>query len=95
MREMKVQKQQDTMEEQQELSEGPHSSVDLNESVIFLAPSTIMDDNMDENLDSDDEDYVEDISVEDIPSLYMDWLDEIDREDTQIFAMMMYDIFVQ
>ena len=51
---------------------------------------------MDENLGSDDEDYVEDISVEDIPSLYMDWLDEIDREDTQMFAMMMmYDIFVQ
>ena len=42
MRETKVQKQQDTTEEQQELSEGPHSSVDLNESVIFLAPSTII-----------------------------------------------------
>jgi len=39
---------------------------------------------MGEDTDSEDEDYMKDIATEDIPSLYHDWLDEIDREDAQM-----------
>jgi len=47
---------------------------------------------MGEDVDSEDEDYVEDIATEEIPSLYHD---DIDWEDAQMFAMMLYDIFVK
>jgi len=33
--------------------------------------------------------------MEDIPSLYHNWLDEIDQEDAQMFTMAFYDIFVK
>jgi len=50
---------------------------------------------MDDNLDSDDEDYVDEITAEDIPLLHVDRINETDREDVQMFAMMLYDIFVE
>ena len=82
------------MEEQQEPVKELRTIVDLDDSIHLPAPSSAINDDMDDNFDSEDEDYMDDISTEGIPSLYMDWLDEIDREDVQMFAMMLYDIFV-
>lgn len=62
--------------------------MDIDDSVLLPAPVSTVSDNTDEDLDSEDEDYVEDISVEDIPSLYRDWMDEMGREDLQMLAMM-------
>jgi len=62
--------------------------LDIDDSVLLPAPVSTVSDNTDEDLDSEDEDYVEDISVEDIPSLYRDWMDEMGREDLQMLAMM-------
>ena len=94
MREIKLRKRLEA-EEQQESMEVSTATGNMDDSILLPAPSTTTNDEMGEDTDSDDEDYVEDIATEDIPSLYSDWLDEIDREDAQMFAMMLYDIFVK
>jgi len=95
MRVKKAQKRRDTVVERLELEEEPDASVDMDNSIVLPAPSTTVSDQLDDNLDSDDEDYVDEITAEDIPLLYMDWISKIDREDVQMFAMMLYDIFVE
>jgi len=59
----------------------------MDESILLPAPSITTNNEMGKNTDSEDEDYVEDISTEAIPSLYHVWLNEIDREDAQMFAI--------
>ena len=41
-------------------------------------------------MDSEDEDYVEDSTAENISQPYRDWIDEIDREGVQMFSMMYF-----
>ena len=91
----KAQKRRDTEVERLELEEESDASDDMDNSIVLPAPSTTVSNQLDDDLDSDDGDYVDEITAEDIPLLYMDWINETDREDVQMFAMMLYDIFVE
>ena len=50
--------------------------------------------NSDED-DSDDTDYTEDFSIADAKLCYEDWLFTLQRKDTQIMAIMIYDNYVE
>ena len=41
------------------------------------------------------EDYEETIEEDDISALYEDYIDELNRENVQMMAMMMYDYFMK
>jgi len=94
MRDLKLQKLE-AEEQQESMVEESTLTGSMDKSILLPAPSTATNSEMGEDTDSEVEDYMEDIATEDIPSLYNDWLYEIDWEDAQMFAMMLYNIFVK
>ena len=70
-----------------------HSTTDetMNESDLLPAPTDTLPDVL-SDLSTDDEDYEEE---EDVSAMYVDWMNELDREDLQMMAMMMYDYFTK
>ena len=67
-----AQKRHDTVVEWLKLEVETDASVDIDNTIILPAPSPTVSDQLDDNLDLDDEDYVDEIMAEDIPLLYMD-----------------------
>ena len=94
MNEAKADKVRNATDEQEESADETHSAEELDSSILLPAPSTVTNDDIDEYVDSEDEDYGEDATAENISQLYRDWIDEFDREDVQMVSMMMYDVFV-
>ena len=72
--------------------EEQHNTTDANESDLLPAPTNTFPDILSEDSSTDDEDYDEE---EDVSAMYDDWMNELDREDLQMMAMMMYDYFVR
>ena len=54
-------------------------------------PTETVDNTLSEVCSTEDEDYEETIEEDDISMLYEDWINELDQEDVQMMAMMMYD----
>ena len=67
-------------------------SEEMNESDLLPAPMDTFPDVLNDDSSTDDEDYEEE---EDVSAMYEDWINELDREDLQMMAMMMYDYFVR
>ena len=88
MNEAKAEKRQQISEELEE----QHSTTDVDESNLLPAPTDTLADVFSEDSSMDDEDYEEE---EDISAMYDDWMNELDREDLQMMAKMMYDYFVR
>ena len=79
------------------IGESTEASADnLDESLQLPGPSsgTIREFNSDEDEDSDDADYTG-FSKEDAKLCYEDWLFTLQREDTQMMAMMIYDNYIE
>lgn len=72
------------------------SADDLDESLQLPGPSieTLREVNSDEDEDSDDADYTG-FSNADAKLCYEDWLSTLQREDTQMIAMMIYDNYIE
>ena len=66
------------------------SSLSMNESFMLPAPTEYSDVLSGESSE-DDEDYEGEASDEEISSVYADWINELDREDLKMLAMLMYD----
>ena len=88
MNEAKAEKRRQNSEELEE----QHSTIDMNESDLLPAPTDTFPDVLSDEWSTDDEDYDEE---EDVSAMYDDWMNELDREDLQMMAMMMYDYFVR
>ena len=95
MNEAKAKSRQPRRQQSEELMEQPHSTDDMNESDLLPAPIGTVNDSLSDVSGTDDEDYEESIEREDISVMYKDWIDELNREDLQMMAMMMYDYFVK
>ena len=93
MREAKAQKSEETSEETVENVEEAHSSVSADDSIVLPAPTASLDYTSGEESSSEDEDYEEEILEEEVSAKYQDWMSELDREDLQMMAMVMYDHF--
>ena len=88
MNEAKAEKRRQSSEELVE----QHSITDMNESDLLPAPTDTLPEVLSEESSTDDEDYEEE---EDVSAMYVDWMNELDREDLQMMAMMMYDYFTK
>ena len=75
--------------------EQPRESADTEDLELLPAPTERVNDTFSDASSIDDEDYEETIEEDDNSALYEDWIDELDREDIQMMAMMMYDYFVK
>ena len=62
----------------------------MNESFMLPAPTEYFDVLSGESSE-DDEDYEGEASDEEISSVYMDWINKLEREDLKMLAMLMYD----
>ena len=95
MNEARMKKRQHSGEISSEPVEQPHKLADLNDLELLLAPIETVNDMLSEVSSIEDKDYEETIEVDDISVLYKDWINELDREDVQIMAMMICDYFVK
>ena len=70
-----------------------HSTTDetMNKSDLLPAPTDTLPDVLSDS-STDDEDYEEE---EDVSAMYVDWMNELNRKDLQMMAMMMYDNFIK
>ena len=93
--EMRLKKASRNIEESIEESSSA-STNNLDESLQLPGPSsgTIHELNSDEEEDSDDADYTG-FSTADAKLCYEDWLSTLQRDDTQMMAMMIYDNYVE
>ena len=62
----------------------------MDESFVLPAPAECSD--VSSNESSEDDDYYEGETLdEEISSVYSDWIDEMEREDLKMLAMLLYD----
>ena len=87
MHEAKRQRQDDSTEA---VVEEASSSLSMNESFMLPAPTECSDVLSGESSEHD-EDYEGEVSDEEILSVYEDWINELEREDLKMLAMLMYD----
>ena len=92
MNEAKAHKRRQSTEDFVEQPSEQHSTTDANESELLPAPSDTLTDVSSDISSTEDEDYAEE---DDVSEMYSDWMNELDREDLQMMAMMMYDYFVK
>ena len=95
MNEARMKKQQHSGEISSKPVEQPHELADVNDLELLPAPTETINDTLSKVSSTEDEDYKETIEEDDISVLYEDWINELDREDVQMMAMMMYNYFVK
>ena len=95
MNEAKAEKRLCSDENGNEVMEQPHGSADMDDFDWLPVPTEVLNDVLSDVSNSDDEDYEGTIEEDGISAIYEDWIDDLDREDMQMMAMMMYDFFVK
>ena len=91
MREAKMQLRMVSGEDEHEDS----STLAMNESLTLPAPTDQPDGSSGSEASTEDEDYDATAAEEDLSGVYKDWLDELDREDLHMMAMVMYDNYLK
>jgi len=71
------------------------STLTMNESLTLPAPTDQPDDSSSSEASTEDEDYNATAAEEDLSGVYKNWLDELDREDLHMMAMVMYDNYLK
>ena len=98
MNEAKAKKRLCSNENDNEVTKQPHESAGTDDFDLLPAPTKVLNNVLSDHsdvLNTDDKDYEETIEEDGISAMYEDWIDELDQEDMQMMAMMMYDFFMK